>query len=80
MTIVDRIEGEFAVCECDSGQRLIPLASLPSDVREGDVLEELGEGEWFINHFATESRREKARRRLQMLLHPRDEDLPKQEG
>lgn len=80
MTIVDRIEEGFAVCETDGGQQLIPLADLPADVREGDVLEEIEAGRWFINHFATESRRDEARRRVRLLFHPRDEDLPKQDG
>ena len=44
MTVVDRIEGGFAVCETDNGQRLLPLADLPGGVREGDVLAMLDAG------------------------------------
>ncbi len=39
MLIIDRIEGGFAVCEDDGGEhRVISLAELPAEVREGDVL------------------------------------------
>ena len=38
--IVDRIEGHFAVCEDENMQmKDIPLADLPEDIREGNVLE-----------------------------------------
>ena len=80
MTVVDRIEGGFAVCETDIGQRLLPLAELPGGVREGDVLAETEAGGWFVDRLATQSRREAARRRVGILFRRRDEDLPKQDG
>lgn len=36
---IDRIEGEWAVCEYEKGKTLnLPSALLPTDAREGDVL------------------------------------------
>ena len=36
---IDRIEGEWAVCEYEKGRTLdLPAALLPADAREGDVL------------------------------------------
>ncbi len=38
--IVDRIEGEFAVCECpDQTMRNIPLEEFEQEPKEGDVVE-----------------------------------------
>ena len=37
--IIDRLEAEWAVCEYREGVTLdLPLAVLPKDVKEGDVL------------------------------------------
>jgi hypothetical protein len=37
--IVDRIEGEYAVCELENRQMTnIPLIEIPFSVKEGDVL------------------------------------------
>ncbi|MGI5857260.1 MAG: DUF3006 domain-containing protein [Candidatus Merdivicinus sp.] len=39
MLIIDRIEGQFAVCETDGGETTdLLLIELPPGVREGDVL------------------------------------------
>lgn len=36
---IDRIEGEWAVCEYEKGKTVdLPSALLPADAREGDVL------------------------------------------
>lgn len=36
---IDRIEGEWAVCEYEKGKTVdLPAALLPEDAREGDVL------------------------------------------
>lgn len=38
--IVDRIEGEIAVCELPSGLFVdIPVEALPAEVKEGDTIE-----------------------------------------
>ncbi len=40
---VDRIDGDFAVCENDDcGTINVPLAMLPEGVREGDIVEYTG--------------------------------------
>ena len=37
--IIDRFEGEVAVCEYEKGKTLdLPTALLPADAKEGDVL------------------------------------------
>lgn len=36
---IDRIEGEWAVCEYEKGKTVdLPAALLPADAKEGDVL------------------------------------------
>ena len=36
---IDRIEGEWVVCEYEEGKTInLPAALLPADAREGDVL------------------------------------------
>ncbi len=66
--IIDRLEDPFAVCEGENRQRReIPLAELPEDVREGDVLCLKG-GEYHIDRAETERRREENSRLLKSLL------------
>ena len=37
--ILDRIEGQYAVLECEEGKNLVVLRSiLPSTVKEGDII------------------------------------------
>ncbi len=36
--LIDRIEGDWAVCETDGGMEKLPRAALPQGAREGDVL------------------------------------------
>lgn len=38
MWILDRIEGEIAVIETDTGRLELPRQQLPPEAREGDVL------------------------------------------
>lgn len=72
MMIVDRIEGETAVCE-DGGVRTeLSLSQLPAGVREGDVLVSGPEG-WQIDRQATEARRTAVIRRSRRLFHRRNE-------
>ncbi len=59
--IVDRIEGQFAVCEDESGHMCdIPLAKLPAEVQEGSVLDYINGG-YSISDEAQEERRRKIR-------------------
>lgn len=42
---VDRIEGNYAVCESDDRtMRNIPLDDLPAGVKDGDIVEDTGTG------------------------------------
>lgn len=53
---VDRIESEFAVCEREDGSIAdIPLSKLPSEIKEGSVLEFVN-GEYKINLEAQQER------------------------
>jgi len=49
MLIVDRFEGEYAVCK-DENKKMInnQLESLPNDIKEGDCVEYIN-GEYKIN-------------------------------
>lgn len=43
--VIDRFEGEFAVCEADEGNMInIEKSKLPEGAREGDVLEVTDDG------------------------------------
>lgn len=54
--IIDRIEGELAVCECEDGSYTdILLSQLPSQIKEGSVLEFIN-GEYKINLEAQQNR------------------------
>lgn len=56
--IIDRIEGDFAVCELpDEAEQTIALSLLPKGVKEGTVLE-LRDGAYVINE-----EKEKAKRK-----------------
>lgn len=57
MLIIDRFEGEFALCEDEGRQmRRIPRAELPAQAREGDCLT-CEEGRLRIDSQAAEARR-----------------------
>lgn len=58
MIIIDRFEGEYAVCEDDEKQVLIEKSKLLSNAKEGDVLEKTPQG-YVVNVAETEIRREK---------------------
>ena len=68
MLIIDRIEGEFAVCETEDGEkRDLPASLLADGAREGDVLDER-DGGYRINFEETERRRAGNAGRLSRLL------------
>lgn len=58
MIIIDRFEGEFAVCEDDDKQVLIEKSQLEADAKEGDVIEKVSCG-YVVNVIETQKRREK---------------------
>lgn len=68
MLSVERIEGTAALCTGSDGTtRTLPLASLPADVREGDLLTPLPEGGYAINAVQTAQQRGRLHDRLQHL-------------
>ena len=64
---IDRLEGDWAVCQGPGQRREIPRSQLPGEAREGDCLR-LREGRWEIDREETRRRREKAWARTQKLL------------
>jgi hypothetical protein len=65
--IIDRFEGDFAVCEkADRSMINIPRSKLPSTAKEGDVLT-IEEDKIRIDEAETLDRREKARNFLDKL-------------
>ena len=64
MLIIDRIEGEFAVCEDEERQMVeIPRGLLPAGAKPGSVL--IPDGEGYRLDAAAETRRREQVRRLQ---------------
>lgn len=72
MVIVDRIEEAYAVCESGNGPVTLPLAQLPEELREGDVLVCGPEG-WRIDRQATDDRRAAMVRKSRRIFRRRDE-------
>lgn len=73
MLIIDRIEGDFAVCEQDGrAMRTLPLAQLPPGVHEGDCLRETADG-YAVDQEETQRRRA-ANRELLRGLFQREEE------
>ena len=67
--IVDRIEGDFAVCECqETGDMVdIPKKLLPKGLREGRIIKKEGEV-YTIDHEATKQRRKYMEEKTQKLF------------
>ena len=55
--IVDRFEGNLAVCEEETKTIEIPKADLPADAKEGDVLMKGNNGAYEIDRETTKQRR-----------------------
>lgn len=66
--IIDRFEGNYAVCEDDGAPALLPRASLPPSAAEGDVLIPTEEGGFIIDAFHTAMRKNEAQQSLLALL------------
>ena len=56
MISIDRIEEDIAVCEENGDMISLPLSSLPSDTKEGDILT-LSENGWILSEDTTEKRK-----------------------
>jgi len=66
--IVDRFEGDFAVCETEDKTFInIKRHILPGDTKEGDCLIE-NDGSFSIDLKATEARRQNIRKKLNSLF------------
>ncbi len=66
--IVDRLEGEFAVCEkMEGGMISLPVKQLPAGVRDGDVLTGR-DGLYRIDREATKKRRDEVDAKRRMLF------------
>ena len=56
--IVDRIEGDKAVLECENGEMVnLELKALPKNIKEGDVIN-FQENSYFLNSDETKARKE----------------------
>ena len=70
MIIIDRFEGEYAVCEEESGSfTRLPKVFLPRGCREGDCLTPTPDGSWQVDRAATMERRKEIQRMLGDLYH-----------
>jgi hypothetical protein len=65
--IIDRFEGDLAVCESDGGRTHISRDSLPGAAKEGDVIR-LEAGRYVIDHEQTALKRRKNAQKLTELL------------
>lgn len=67
--IIDRFEGELAVCEYEKGKTLdLPTALLPADAKEGDVLR------LTVDREATEQQKNDAESLRKRLFHRETKD------
>lgn len=65
---IDRIEGEYAVCETEAKNHIaISLEKLPDSVKEGDVIVSKGEV-YEIDHGETQARRRRIREKMRNLF------------
>lgn len=71
MWSIDRIEPPYALCEENrTGERKnIPLAELPQNVREGDLLRLSPQG-WKVQRMEAERRRRELSLRIKNLFRP----------
>ncbi len=67
MLIVDRLEDDVAVIETDTVSLTLPRSSLPSDVREGDILAETVQG-YVVLEEETHRRREELVARTRRII------------
>lgn len=68
MLVIDRFEGEYAVCEEEDGSfKKLPKVFLPGGCREGDCLTPASEGTWQVDRAETARRRRETQRLLEDL-------------
>lgn len=67
--IVDRFEGDYAVCETDNKSMVnIMRSKLPNVTKEGDYIIENEDGSFSVDIEATETRRKQMRKKLDSLF------------
>ncbi len=66
--IVDRLEGDKAVLECENGTTAVfERSALPKSIKEGDVLR-FDNGSCYLNAEETERRRQKIQKLMSSLF------------
>ena len=66
--IIDRFEGNYAMCEDNGTPVVLPRASLPSSAAEGDVLIPMKDGGFAVDVARTAMRKKEAQQSLLALL------------
>jgi len=67
MMVIDRFEGEIAVCECDGEMIAIVRSALPAQAAEGDMLTRLEDGSYAIDSTTTANRHSSLKSRFKAL-------------
>lgn len=66
--IIDRFEGNYAVCETEEKKFIdIPKSDIPKGAKEGDVLSKTDNG-YCIEKTETETKREEVKKRMNRLF------------
>ncbi len=66
--IIDRFEGEYAVCETEEKMFIdIPKTDIPEEAKEGDILSKMDTG-YRIEKTETEEKREEIKKRMNNLF------------
>ncbi len=73
MLVIDRFEGDLAVCECDEGTVHIPRSDLPAPAAEGDVIIQTSGGAYAIDECESARRRARIAGRFSALIGNRHE-------
>lgn len=67
--IIDRIEGDIAVCEADDMSHVdIPLSLLPENVKEGSILKIGTDNEYIIDEEAEKERKQRILKKQKRLF------------
>ena len=71
--IIDRFEGDYAMCEDNGTPVVLPRDSLPSSAAEGDVLIPMKDGGFAVDVARTAMRKKEAQQSLLALLSAKKE-------
>ncbi len=67
MMVIDRFEGETAICECDGKMLTIARLALPAQAAEGDMIAMLEDGTYVLDAAATANRHSSLKARFAAL-------------